>query len=135
MHRTELLISKWFPLHLALATMILPVKVLIAVFLSIFIHELGHLIMIKWFNLPVYSIKLNLNGARISTSPMTSQQELLCAAAGPLSNFIILLFAKYYPLLAACSLVHGVFNLLPIGKMDGKRILTAIIQILTRNKA
>ena len=135
MQQTELLISRWLPFHLALAFIILPAKVLIAIILSVVIHELGHFIAIKWCSLPVYCIKLNLNGAKIITVPMSSQQELICAAAGPLSNFLLILFARHFPLLAVCSMFHGIFNLLPIGKMDGRRILIAMYQLLKQKAA
>lgn len=131
-HRFKFSVSQWLPIHLALLFLMVPFRLLLAILLSIIIHEAGHLAAIRLCKIPVRNIMFSLTGAKIITSAMSNNQELFCSAAGPFASFLMLLFARYFPLLSICSLFHGVFNLLPIGSMDGARIMRSFFQMVLK---
>ena len=55
---------------------------------------------------------------------MTYRQEIICAAAGPMANLLLMLFPSR--LFMVCNLLVLVFNLLPIEPLDGGKILGAV---------
>lgn len=120
----------------ATATTII-LKVL-AFFLSILIHELGHALMARRYGAPV-RIDLHGIGGRASyilPNP-TKKKTIIITAAGPVLQLVVGLVALYIlaPLsqgtLAAAfiapfvwiSLILAVFNLIPVYPMDGGQIL------------
>ena len=108
---------------------------------SIFLHEAAHLIIMIWWKKKILSISLLPFGIRVSTEETVIQsygQEISITLAGPLANFICaagclwcLSFHQSLPLAvsAAVNLVLGAFNLLPIGVLDGGRLLTQFLQM------
>ena len=108
---------------LCLTILIVPISWMLAWFFSVAVHELGHLLMIRFLKIPVYSIRLGLNGARIDTASMEPWQELLCAAAGPLAGLVLIFLGRLFPLRAVFAFFHTMWNLFPIGDHDGARIL------------
>lgn len=120
-------------------------------FVSIVLHELAHSIVARHFKIPVKSITLFLFGgvAQITREAARPMQELLMAAAGPLSS--IALGAGFlgvwwgiggqddrpvdYVLiwLAIMNAILGVFNLLPAFPMDGGRVFRSLIWLVSGN--
>jgi Zn-dependent protease len=76
------------------------------VFLSVLVHELGHVVMAREFGVQVLDITLwPFSGvARIEQTPSTPRNELLIALAGPGMNFAI------FVLLLPFILLIGVFG-------------------------
>jgi Zn-dependent protease/CBS domain-containing protein len=129
----------------------------IAFFLSILLHELGHALVARRFDVPVASITLFLLGgvAQITREVKRPLAELLIAAAGPLTSLALgglcllpaLLAPRHHrsyayelalhphagPLivtsawLGVLNLSVGIFNLIPGFPMDGGRVLRAVI--------
>ncbi|GAA2730937.1 hypothetical protein GCM10010439_45170 [Actinocorallia aurantiaca] len=116
-------------------------------YLSVFLHELGHAITARAFGLPVRAIILHLLGGvthleREATRPGAS---FLIAAAGPLLSLLLAaaglavdLLADLPPvpelLLRALTLTNltvGVFNFLPGLPLDGGFLLRAVVWKLT----
>jgi len=91
----------------------------IAVFVSVLIHELGHCLMAQQFGLRVLDIALWPFGgvARIEQSPATPKAELLIALAGPAMNLAI--FVALLPVLLLIGVAFGADELIPSGEFFG----------------
>ena len=116
----------------------------VALLVSIVLHELGHALMARRYGIGTADITLYLFGgvARLERMPRSSGPELLIALAGPAVNFaIVLALGGVLGLLQALglpwpgllvvvlglNLFLGLFNLLPIFPMDGGRVLRALL--------
>jgi Zn-dependent protease len=130
-----------------------------SLFLSILLHEYGHVLMARRFGVSTKDIILLPIGglARLTKLPKRPSQELLVAVAGPLVNVLIaLLFLPYFffvfwknleinalplpeaitedftffiPMLFGLNLLLAIFNLIPAFPMDGGRILRALLSM------
>lgn len=119
---------------MALELLLFPVRFLTGMLLAAAVHELGHLIAIRLTGGRVSKIELHAGGARILTEPMEPGQELLCAMAGPAAGLLTVLAWRVFPELAAAGLIQSVFNLLPLGQLDGSRILECLRTICKRRE-
>ncbi len=123
---------------------------ILALFLSVVLHEFGHAIAAKRFGIATKDILLLPIGgvARLEQMPEDPKQELVVAAAGPIVNVLIggLLFAgllvfggfsqpinistlmdNFWLRLLTVNLTLVLFNLVPAFPMDGGRVLRAIL--------
>ncbi|MBX3402006.1 MAG: site-2 protease family protein [Phycisphaeraceae bacterium] len=129
------------------------VSLVLAVFVCVVLHELGHALMARRFGVRTKDIVLLPIGgvARLERIPRNPVQELLIALAGPAVNVVIaaalgagLLAAGavrgdalslvrfegglgFVPTLAAINIVLVVFNMIPAFPMDGGRVLRALL--------
>ena len=108
---------------------------LLLVFASVLVHELGHSVVARGFGIPILGITLLPFGgmARMAGQPRP-RQELLIAAAGPATSILIGAFSALgwalsglwiLGVLASINMILGIFNLLPALPMDGGRMLRA----------
>ena len=111
---------------------------MVAVFGSVVLHELGHALVARAKGLPIADISLYPFGgmARMLDAPRTTGVEIGVAAAGPLVSLALglgfwglsaLSSSSELWLMAEVNLVLGIFNLLPALPMDGGRILRALL--------
>lgn len=92
------------------------------------VHELAHLIVMLILGIPVEEITFYGAGIRIFSSRIEYEKpsrRVFVLAAGCTVNFLCaLLFWRIgYDLAAAISLFTGIFNLLPIGELDGAALV------------
>ena len=135
------------------AGMLLSVGILLAFFVCVVLHELGHSFTAMRFGVGVRRILLMPIGgmAEFDAIPRQPSRELLITLAGPAVNFVIAgLLAIAFPppkgwpfgdydfaanatgvaqLLMHWNLIMGCFNLVPVFPMDGGRILRAVLAI------
>ena len=112
-------------------------------FVSVVLHELGHSVVARHFNIPVSSISLFVFGgvSRIEAEPPSAKVEFLMAVVGPLVSFALaglfgvlqLAFSSFAPLLALARYLAyinaalGIFNLIPGFPLDGGRVFRSIV--------
>ena len=106
-----------------------------------FIHELGHLIMGLILGFKPEKIEMTPFGFFLEFNPTTKKNDkqilktnILVAAAGPLTNLIIIFAILFFnisfigrDLLVYANLLIFAFNLIPIYPLDGGRILKCIL--------
>lgn len=106
--------------------------------LAALLHECGH--VAAWAamtkSLPVLSFSVRGIGLDASAALLSRRQTFLLALAGPLTNFVLCaavlcamqLSASYWGyFFAAANLATGLFNLLPLGDLDGYRMLQCLL--------
>lgn len=131
--------------------LLLNVSILLAFFVCVVLHELGHSFTAMRFGVNVRRILLMPIGgmAEFDSIPRQPAREFLITLAGPAVNFVIaaLLWLTFPPppgwpfgdyefadnftgiaqVLLQWNLVMGCFNLVPVFPMDGGRILRAVL--------
>lgn len=116
------------------------VRIWLSLIPAIVIHEAGHLVAAKICGAGISGMKLDLFGARLALSSNVSYaQEFFIALCGPLANFLsavaaygswgasVLCADEAVGVFFGASLTLGLFNLLPVGTMDGGRMLAAFL--------
>jgi Zn-dependent protease len=117
----------------------------LALFASVFGHELSHALMGRTEGIEIEEIVLHPFGglARLKTQPENPKAEFRIAVAGPAASFILSLIAflamivtamlrfnfgtAFFFFIGAGNLLLAVFNLFPGYPLDGGRVLRAII--------
>ena len=74
------------------------------------IHELGHLLALWLFDVPVQGMEIDIGGAVIQTGVLTPGEELCCAFAGPAAGALLCFFWRLFPEAALCAAVQTVFT-------------------------
>ncbi len=104
--------------------------------LAVFIHELGHLLVMKYYGCAPNEIRLIPGSIRILSPVCTEKHSVIISLSGPIVNiliFVIVYFSSlilcvdYYLDFAFINLIYGVFNLLPFYSLDGGSALEEII--------
>src|SRR5436190_5358694 len=141
---------------LQLATLLIPptcdfvawtlgVVTTLALFLSVFGHELSHALMGRTEGIDIEEIVLHPFGglARMRTQPANPKAEFRIAVAGPAASFVFSLIAfggmiitaslqfnfgtAFFFFIGAGNLLLAIFNLFPGYPLDGGRVSRAII--------
>jgi len=133
------------------------VLLVFTLFLCVILHEYGHALTAKYFNVGTRDIIISPIGgvARLEKLPKEPKEELLIAIAGPLVNVAIasLCFAglasvfgvsgleidpetarvntasEFFKMVFYINIVLFLFNLIPAFPMDGGRILRALLSL------
>jgi Zn-dependent protease len=114
------------------------VALVLLVFGSVLLHELGHAVVARKLNVHVAGIELSFFGgaAKMVQMPRTATHELLIAAAGPAVSLVLgavgiglgaLTHSSLFAWLGWTNLIIAGFNLIPALPMDGGRILRAAL--------
>ena len=91
------------------------------------IHELCHLLVLRLMGIPVQRVRITIVGAEICVGGgMSYGGEMAAALAGPTGNLLLAWLASRMfggEVFAGVNLILGLFNLLPVGRLDGGRVL------------
>lgn len=105
-------------------------NILLMSFAACIIHETGHLITMLLFHVDIRSLYFYGAGIKLGSCIRYTgfQRKIIILLAGSSANLIICAFAfySYCHAFAAINLVIGVFNLLSIGDLDGRQIISAV---------
>lgn len=134
-NKCSIRITSRFLVAFAVLILLLPLKWLAAWFLAVAVHEASHCGAILLCRQPIESLSIDIWGAKIQTRPFTNIQTAICAFAGPVGGFLLLIFLRNYPELALCGLIQSVYNLFPIYPLDGGRILYSLASIFFSGNA
>lgn len=116
-----------FFLCLSFLLLIIPVKWLLSWLIAAALHELFHILALKMCGFQIRLICVGAFGAKIETDAEYGFRSMLCALAGPLAGFLLLLFLRKIPMIALCGLFQSIANLLPIYPLDGGRALRNLL--------
>jgi Zn-dependent protease len=114
------------------------VGLILILFASVLLHELGHALVARQLGVRVSGIELSFFGgaAKMTDMPRTGKHEALIAAAGPAVSLALgglgfgLGAALGSPLLSwlgFANFILAAFNLIPALPMDGGRIFRALL--------
>ena len=117
----------------AVSLLVVPFPWIIAWFVAVIVHELGHYIALKLCGVQIYRLRMSSSGLQMETASMTNRQELLCSIAGPISGLSLLFFSKICPRIAICATIQSIYNLLPIYPLDGGRCIRCILQMTCKD--
>ncbi|MBK9270793.1 MAG: site-2 protease family protein [Saprospiraceae bacterium] len=160
-HWTFLLIIAYFVISGLVAghsweMIMVEVVFVLTIFGCVVLHEFGHALTARRFNIKTEDIILLPIGgvARLRNMPDKPTQELLVAVMGPMVNLIIALFIftaitmnsgieywnnivesegltmswdHFFPILMVTNIALLVFNMIPAFPMDGGRVLRALL--------
>lgn len=123
----KLKISSGFFFLGSMALLVLPLRWVFGVFIAAMVHELFHCFAVIFCGGQVLSLSFGAFGAKIEATSMSAGREALCALAGPVGSFSMLLIARHFPEAALCGLIQGAYNLIPLYPMDGGRVLKFLL--------
>ena len=107
--------------------MLLPIRIVIAWFVAVAVHELFHYFVLRLCGLNVRCIVISATGVKIQVNELQGFTEIVSALAGPLGGATLLLLRRWLPYAAILGAAHSCVNLLPIGSLDGGRAMRAIL--------
>jgi len=117
-------------------------------FIGILAHELAHAAAIGAFGFgPSVIVLGGIGGATFNQRRAKPWQDMIISAAGPACSLLLalvpsllplphdLFFRAFLPLFASANLLWGLFNLIPVGPLDGASILRNFLSLFLAPKA
>lgn len=134
--RNKIIVNPAPSFYLLLATMllVLPFSWLIAAVIAGAYHEMCHILAIRLCSGSIHRLDISQDKARLTVSPLSPLQELICALSGPFGGLLLLLLSCWIPRIAICAATQSLYNLLPIYPLDGGRALRCGLSILAPEK-
>lgn len=91
--------------------------------IAMLLHESGHLLAALIIGVRIKNVGMRWNKGLYTVREQGSPlQNLLIAAAGPLTNILLTLAAPWSPLFGLANFCYAIANALPIEGSDGYRI-------------
>lgn len=113
-------------LYAALLLLIFPLKWMVAAIVAGAVHELCHLWAVRLSGGRVAKFRISVRGAVMEAGGLNPAQELLSILAGPAGSLGLLLLVHFFPRIAICGGMQGLFNLLPVYPLDGGRAVRCL---------
>lgn len=117
----------------------LDIKVGIALFISILIHEMAHAWMANKKGYSVYGVEVGLFKGSAYLQPTNQRDSIPITFAGPLSNLLLAILSTLLLLLigknsflyhlSVINILLFIFNMLPIYPMDGGYIVRDLLML------
>lgn len=117
---------------------------ILAIFISLLLHELSHAFVAHKLKYNVSSVYVDFFGgySEVDLSNIPERDSIKIVLAGPAINLFLFLMVYLTPLnqinffqsLKQVNLILFIFNILPIYPLDGGRIFRDILYILTKNR-
>ena len=96
-------------------------------FVAAAFHELCHYAAVRVCGGVVYSIYAGARGTRMHTDELSNAKRCFCSMAGPIGSICLLLLARWFPRIAICGLLQGLYNLLPVYPLDGGQAVQCVL--------
>lgn len=113
----------------------------------VILHELAHLLVAQKLGYKLNKIFLMPYGASLSLQQnfFDEKDEIIIASAGPLTNFVLVIFCIalwwLYPIsynflqeFVWANIITGLINILPCYPLDGGRILVSLLTLKNKNR-
>ena len=133
-------LSIWF----FLLFLFLPIPTVIAVFISILVHELSHAYVADRLGWMVSGVNIDLfSGSAAIDTNIHERDSIPVVAAGPISNLILavisfslaIVFPNTFLLtMVVVNILLFLFNILPIYPMDGGRLLRDTLYLKLKDR-
>ena len=121
----------------------------VSLYVSVFLHEVGHLVAARAFGMTVPRVELHLLGGetQIEGDSRHPVQEIVTSAVGPLCSLMIGLAGLWGAStttgtlrsalwsIGFINILIAIFNMLPGLPLDGGRVLRAVIWAITGSEA
>lgn len=131
------------------------VTFVVLLFMSIYLHEMGHAFGARLFGIGTHDVTLTFFGgyARLSRQPRTTVEEVVVSGSGPAANLLLAAALAFFLSspdsdgvamhswdilwrLQLANLILGLFNLLPAYPLDGGNIAQAVLaRFMRRSRA
>jgi len=131
------------------------VTFVVLLFMSIYLHEMGHAFGARLFGIGTHDVTLTFFGgyARLSRQPRTTLEEVVVSGSGPAANLLLAAALAFFLSspdsdsvamhswdilwrLQLANLILGLFNLLPAYPLDGGNIAQAVLaRFMRRSRA
>ena len=111
----------------AALALLVPLRLLTAWMIAVIFHEACHWLAVKLCGGEVFVISVGVGGAIMESSPLPEGKALIAIFAGPLGGFILAAFGNIFPMIALCSFLLSLYNLLPVYPLDGGRALKILV--------
>lgn len=123
---TDIVICFSFLAVLTLCILLYSEKVIIISVISSLLHECGHISAMRAYGVKIKELQLYGGGVKITRdiSYLSFSKELMVTFAGVIVNFCLCIFSYFYfETVFSVNLALLIFNLMPIGCLDGARAL------------